>query len=627
MSRRSKSPFNLIFTASLLLTLLALPTFAQIATPRLPGTASRLPAIDRVSDQQPITLELVPQYAAVAPGQTFYLALVIELAPDWHIYAHENPGYGLPTEITPLADPCFTFGSPLYAPGYLHQYPDDTVEQLYASGPVAYLPVSINSAALPDPLPASVTIQIDIDGQLCQDNGVCQIWSPTIQAVVPLAAEPSTELNQPEVFAQLPSIIAAAQADQAAPADTSAISSSDWLTPIGLAILVGLVMNLMPCVLPIIPIVVMTLVNSCAPPADQPASAKPRKTIFVGLAFAAGIMLVFAGLAILMSVFKLVWGQQFQSNTFKFILLMIVFVLSLSMFGLFEIVLPARLANISVKRKGYLGAFGMGMLATLLATPCGAPLLTPVLVWSLAKPLFVTIIVFLVIGLGMALPYVILTASPALINRIPKAGNWMIILKYAIGFAMLAFAAYLLLLFPADWHADLLYFCIIIAFCVWLAFKAVTPVTAPARRIIARLAALVIIIVASIFLFSAPPASHVPTHDLSQLDILLQERPVVVKFTANWCKNCSVIDRTIYQTQTFADALADVNGALIIVDLSNQDPQLVAYLHQLSGQVLPFAAVFSPNDPDNPILLRDFYSMDDLLEALQIVHQSSTPSP
>jgi len=275
-----------------------------------------------------------------------------------------------------------------------------------------------------------------------------------------------------------------------------------------------------------------------------------------------------------------------------------------------------------VVRKGYLGTLAMGMLATVLATPCSAPLLTPVVTWSLSKPLAVTIAVCLVTGAGMALPYVLLTVLPGLLNRIPRAGNWMVHLKQAIGFMMLGFSVYLIFLFPPGWHRPLLYLCLLVGFCIWLGMATVHGATAGRRRYLARIVAVVLLVVGSVVFAvtsKTSPAADTEQAWVAELeDYQQQGRTVIVKFTANWCKNCLVLDKLIYKNQQFRDKLAETGTVLVIADWSYGDPAIKQTIYDLGGpgQALPFAAVFPGGDPEQPILLRGFYSLQDTLAAL-----------
>ena len=599
-------------------------------TPLTPGLK-----IPGASAAPVVGIEFVPQFAPVAAGKSFGLAVVLDVPDGWHLYAHPNKGdFGLETEIVPQHFEGLRFGKVIYPPGEI--YIDKSLhstDYIYKGRIVCYIPVEVMAIEV-----KSVLLEIELKGQLCGEAGTCIRWQDNASAeltIAPSVAE--AKLNQPELFEGIDLTAALAKTSDTVPsATTNQFASDEWLKPILFALVAGLIMNLMPCVWPIIPIVVMTLMKQCS---TQEGQADRAGSIKVGLAFAAGILIVFAGLAVVMSVFKLIWGQHFQSNAFKFVLLMIVYVLALSMFGLFEIVLPAGISNMSVTRKGYLGAIGMGMLATVLATPCGAPLLGPVVAWSLGKATFVMVVMFLIIGAGMALPYVLLTAFPALLGRIPKSGNWMIRLKQAIGFAMLGFSIYLILLFPVGWWKPLFYFCLLLGFCVWLAMVVVNRTTPPLRRVLVRGVAVVLVIAGSVGLSltvvprtNASADTAIDVADgasegwLARLNNYKQQgHTVIVKFTANWCKNCAVLDKVIYKTQSFRDKLKKTNADLIVADWSYSDEAIKQMIQKLAGpgQALPFAVVFPGSDPDNPILLRDFYSLKDVLNALDEAAQRS----
>ena len=675
-SSSKKNGLSLLF-ALLILIFTAMsgdPAQAQLPAIELPGgtqssTVPELPDLDATAPVSPddvtVEVEAIAQFDIVTPGQQFPIAVSLTVSPGWHLYANPKQGeFGQDTVITASSKAPLRFAPAIYPPG--EPYADDySSNHIYQGTTVCHIPVEIPADAEPAKSEDGIVeldIQLNLVGQLCGEAGVCKQWESQAKLTLKVAAEPLSQVatrspampNRPELFEGVnpadawrkaaDSTDSDLSADAEPAADTTAadiakgsgdgsLASDQWFKAALLALLAGVIMNLMPCVLPIIPIIVMTLINQCTPVEGQ----KPDrgKSIRVGLAFAAGIMIVFAGLAVVMAVFKLLWGQQFQGNGFKFALLMIVYVLSLSMFGLFEIALPSRISNITVVRKGYLGAFAMGMLATVLATPCGAPLLTPVLAWSAGKPLPISIAVFLIVGAGMAAPYVLLTTSPGLINRIPKAGNWMIRLKQAIGFLMLAFAIWLIMLFPPGWQAWLLYLCVLIGFAIWLGLYVVNRSTPSIGRFVARGVAVLLLVVGLLALVLVPKSdvpslsadpSATTTYDTStrtaapwdvQLaDHIEKNQTVIVKVTANWCKNCSVLDRIIYKTPTFRAKLAETDTALVIADWSQSDPAIKRMLNDLGGRALPFAAVFPAGHADTPIILRDFYSLDDTLSAL-----------
>jgi len=582
---------------------------ANAACPQVKFPALTPATVPTEKNSPQVQIELVSEFLHPAAQQPFRLAVVLTIVPGWHLYANPNSGIGLPLKVTAAGDAAVTIGAVVYPPSQKYTSQGST-DDIYKTAAIILIPCEIAAGSL-----EPQTIRVQLDGQLCSDTS-CILYRDQAEIVLTPAAAADTQRHRPELFPAVAVTVPAAAAPDAG------MAADAYFKPIVLALAAGLLMNFMPCVLPLIPIIVLTLMQRCA--AGEGQSPTRRQTLPVGLAFALGIMAVFAALAIIMSLFKLFWGQQFQSDAFKFILLLLVFILSLSMFGVFEIVLPARLANLSINRQGYLGVFAMGILTTILATPCGAPLLTPVLAWSLAKPLAVTVLVFMIIGASMALPYVLLTAFPSLLNRIPKAGNWMITLKELLGFAMLAFTVYLLLLFPPAKIGPLLYFCLALAFALWLVFHAVTPRTAAAWKFVARLAAVMVLGVASVLLYydwksPAPDAASARAIPWTQQrdSALEKNQVVVVKFTANWCKNCLYLDKTLYKTPAFQDYLRQHNVELVIADWSKPDAAIESALQTFNQLALPVAAIYHPAAPERPIVLTNLYTQQALIDAIE----------
>jgi len=619
MSTRLHSPR---FPSALLvvLSLSPLALAPRLAQAQITGPLPILPKVAPAptSPSQSVLLvrvEVFSRYAAVHPGQKTALAVILNVADGWHLYANPKRGeFGKDTVITPQPSTLLKFGKVQYPPG--EYYEDKTLKasnHIYKGQVICYIPLELLASA--SGAMADIRVNLKLDGQLCSNTGTCRLWSDAATAHLTIAAPGQLpEPSHSDLFTAF---------DANAAWQTPTQVGRSWLASIALALAAGLIMNVMPCVLPVIPIIVLTLIRQSANEQGRPDRGKSLRS---GLAFAAGILLIFAALALVMSIFKLLWGQQFQSNGFKFALLLIVLVLSLSMFGMFDIALPPRLSNIQVVRRGYLGTFAMGMLATLLATPCGAPLLTPVLAWSLAQPLVITVVVFLLIGAGMAAPYVLLTAFPSLLGRVPHAGNWMLRLKQALGFLMLLFAGYLICVFPPGWHRQLIYFCLLMAFCVWLGLSVVNRATPAPRRRAVRLIALVLLAAGAVALALVPKNDTLTSGEPwgQQLARYRQEgRTVLVKFTANWCTNCAILDKIVYQTAAFRDRLVQTGAALIIADASFSDPEIDQMIRALGGpgQALPFAALFPGGDPDSPILLRDLYSLNDALAALDQAHR------
>jgi thiol:disulfide interchange protein DsbD len=604
--------------------------------------ALELPGLEKQPEGKHVEIEVAAQYEEVAAGQKFALAVVLEVEEGWHLYANPKRGeLGLDTEIIPQESESLRFGKVVYSEG--EKYEDKILQStnyIYEGKVVCYVPVQIAAGE-----PAEVPVALELKGLLCSDKGTCLPWEDKVTTTVKIsnAATESPVMNRPELFAGLDleaikwegavsttdsvpvSVSPAQRGDgeyvipdyQPREFTGEAITAGDWMRPLLLALVAGFLLNVMPCVLPVIPLKVLSLIQQSQRDIEQGDRLKPIK---LALVFSLGIILVFVALAVVMSVFKILYGQQFQSDAFKFIMLMIIYVMALSMLGLFEVVLPGKVSNIAVVREGYLGALGMGVLATLLATPCSAPLLSPVLTWSLSKPTVITVAVFIVVGIGMAAPYVVLTAFPKLLHRLPKAGPWMNRLKQGLGFVMLAVCLYLIFLFSVNWHLPLMVFCLMLAFAIWLGMRVVDYSSPPAKKWITRCISILIIVAGSMVLTNWTTGGTESEAEY-WLDALLaahkQGETAMVEFTADWCPNCRAVEIAVLKKQAFKDKLKETGTKLIIADWTYNDPAITEMLERLGSKSIPFAAIFPGKNPLQPIVLRDIYGLNTALDALE----------
>ena len=622
---------------------------------RQPGSSSpafSAPSAPAQVEVRVVQASVVDDDEAAAVGQSVSLAVILGIAPGQHLYPNplsDGSTLGLPTQIVPAAATGIEWTSVSYPPG--RPYFDKNLKQsydVYESRVVLFVEGVVRES-LSDNVTTGV---LNLSGLLCLDEtGSCVPWEQQATFTVktfPFAAEPSDQalfsadqknhhhVVPAETLTALPETASADNPGKAhspivmpdyQPRDWQgqSLSQGDWIRAFLLALAAGAILNLMPCVLPVIPLKVLSIIQQAQ--ADKEFGSR-GKAVKLALIFSLGIVAVFVVLALVMSAFQLLYGQQFQSIGFKLVMLLIIFVLSLSMLGLFEVILPARISNIAVVKQGYAGAFGMGVLATLLATPCSAPLLGGVLTWSLSQTTPITVMVFVVIGLGMAGPYVLLTAFPALIDRIPKAGPWMLYLKQGLGFVMLGVSGYLVFLFPPGWHFPLLLVCLLTAFALWLSYQVVVPTTAAPKKTVARFAALIVLACAGWVTWQVatnePDQQDGPAQPGEENWLVAQLLPlheagktVMVEFTADWCPNCKYVEQTVLKQDAFKQALEQADAELIIADWTHDDPAIEALLTRLGSASIPFTAVFPGNDPYRPIVLRDIYTLETAVEILK----------
>jgi thiol:disulfide interchange protein DsbD len=383
------------------------------------------------------------------------------------------------------------------------------------------------------------------------------------------------------------------------------------------ALLGGIILNIMPCVLPVIPLKVLSLV--------QQAHGDRRLAFLHGLTFTAGVISLFIALAIVIKTAGLFYGQQFQSPQFLIVMVLFVTALALSMLGVWTLNPPQALyaAEGKAPHTGYMGSFTNGLMATLLATPCSAPYLGSVLAWAIPQPAWITVLALSLVGFGMSLPYLILAVFPQALERIPRAGRWSDLLKQGLGIVMLGVAVYLVTLIPnVNYWSWTLLAAVLVAMVCWAWGQIPTYNMEPAKIWTIRIVSLVIgaglgvgmYLLAVQTTVTTPQAQGVDQHgwipfNVAYLDeALKQNRPVVIDWTASWCINCRALEATVLNTEEVMKAFADSNVVLLKADLSTDNPPATELNRQLGGEAIPVLAIFSPARPNTPVVLRDFYS-------------------
>ncbi len=391
------------------------------------------------------------------------------------------------------------------------------------------------------------------------------------------------------------------------------------------ALLGGAILNIMPCVLPVIPLKVMSLV--------QAAHGDRRVALLHAGVFALGIMALFVTLGLALTGYawatntSVVYGQQFQSAGFMVAMSGIVLALGLSMLGVWSINPPAAVYSLDQQRGGYVGSFMSGVLATLLATPCSAPFLGPVLAWAFTKPMWLSTSVLAVVGLGMAIPYVLLAVFPAGLNRLPRTGRWSELVKQFLGLVMIGVALYLVTTIPdaGVWPFALAAMLLVAMLCwAWgqiptydmLAGKVWT------IRIVSVILAAGLMFGAYRFLLYQPAerAEQLQWEPFSVAALemgLAEGRPVVVDWTATWCINCRFVEATVLRSSVVEAEFRKRNVLLLKADISSGHPTAELLLRKLDSAAIPLLAVFSPKEPRRPVVLRDLYSRERVINAVE----------
>ena len=412
---------------------------------------------------------------------------------------------------------------------------------------------------------------------------------------------------------------------------TKPTSLASLLSALGLALAGGLVLNLMPCVLPVLSIKALGLV--------QLAGARAATLARHGLAYTAGVLVSFAIVAGALIALRatgerLGWGFQLQSPAFVTLLAWLFFTMALSLSG--AIVVSTRFTGAGqalAARPGHVGSFATGALATVAATPCTAPFMGAAVGFALAQPWPTALLVFEALGLGLALPYLLLTLVPAWRRLLPKPGPWMTRLKQLLAFPLYASAAWLVWVVSqqAGPHGvgAALAGVVLIAFASWL-HQSLGGVRALWRRVatVAVVAVLPALIVGMVALAplgagarSAPLADEGLGWEPFSPERLAAARasgkPVFVNFTAAWCVTCLVNERVALRSSAVADVFAKKGVVALKADWTARDPMISRILGSLGRSGVPLYALYPSGSPSTaPTLLPQLLTEGTVIEAI-----------
>lgn len=399
----------------------------------------------------------------------------------------------------------------------------------------------------------------------------------------------------------------------------------------------GFILNLMPCVLPVISLKIFGFI--------QHAGQDRRRILRSGLAFIAGIFAWFIGLALLLIVLKsagreITWAFQFTNPYFVLAMSAVVLVFALNLFGVFEISLP-QFANRSVlgwtAREGDAGAFFQGVFATVLATPCTAPFLGPALGFAFTQSGWMIFVMFLAIAAGMSSPYLLLSAQPAWMRVLPRPGPWMVRVKQLMGFLLMATLLFLLWVLGSERGVEAIIWasCFLLALSVacWMKGAFVVPTASFTSRLVS-LALMLLLVLGSGYYFigekfratklvSASPATPaqgdwIPFTPERLVSELKQGRAVFVDFTAAWCLTCKFNEATVLESSAVREAFQRRGIVKIKADWTNADPAITKILKQFGRPGVPMYVLYPGNNAE-PILFPELLTQNLVLEKLETV--------
>jgi thiol:disulfide interchange protein len=399
----------------------------------------------------------------------------------------------------------------------------------------------------------------------------------------------------------------------------------------------GLILNLMPCVLPVISLKIFSFIAQ--------AGESSTRIFRHGLAFAAGIFAWFLGLGVFVIALKaggsqVTWGAfQFQNPWFVVGLSVLVFLFALNLFGVFEITLLGSAATSldqAASRGGYAGSFFQGLFGTLLATPCTAPFLGSALGFAFGQSSLVILAMFAAVALGMSFPYLILSARPGWRKWIPKPGTWMERLKQFMGFPLLATNIWLLWVIQTQRGPGatllLLSLFLILGFCAWIygnfcgrihlliALALIGMITTGIigqriRRMVSFTGTFTPLGINQP-VFNTNTIYWVPYSPSALESLRAEGKPVFLDFTASWCLTCQFNERTAINVPAVRKVIHEKGITAMKGDWTNSDPTITAVLKSFGRVGVPLAVYYPPGKGSEPIILPELLTEKIVLDAI-----------
>lgn len=581
--------------------------------------------------------------AKLKPGEKGSITATLSI-PDGKHQSHDpsDPAYF----YLEASHPSLSFGKTIYPKGY--KVVSATQWDYYKSVKLT-LPFTVKK----DAAPAKLNINTTLAYNLCFDDGMCEppdeaVGKVSLEILAAAAAEDAQETPETVEAVEGEEVEAVALAGQedATPSNEVEEPKEEGENTMGtilkymlFALLGGLILNITPCVLPILPIRIMAIINQ--------AHEDRGKVLLHTLIYSLGVLLSFA---ILAGVFiglrsageQQGWGFQNQNPMFNVILLSVVFAFALSLLGVFVLTAPGmNTASKATSKGGYSGSFFGGIFAFLMAISCTGPFLGAVLpfAFKLSSPLLM--LFFLLIGLGFALPFILIGIFPAALKLIPKPGEWMNIFKEVMGFVLL-YLVYTMLkttlaLTSGAYLLNVIFYLIVLGFALWMYGRFVRAENSTAVQWIFSILALVVIVGGGMMLLPIK-AEHLQAEVVMQADasgmipaphapegwyvfspevhekLMAENKPVFLDIGADWCKNCGTNEKTVLFTDKMMQEFKAAGVTLLRGDFTRDDPVLLKWIQDHDRMGVPFNALYIPGK--EPILFPELISHKMVKEAL-----------
>ncbi|MDB6033335.1 MAG: hypothetical protein JWM16_3673 [Verrucomicrobiales bacterium] len=557
---------------------------------------------------------------AIKPEGHATLAVILEIPEPLHINSHLASAPFIPTTIQVIESPAFLRISTAVFPA-----PKDLIFnsgtgkasiKIFSEKLVAYIPVALKGSAPPGK--SQITLRIGY--QACDDK-TCFTPAQVDKVVSLEVASPSAEVKpiNPELFAGLQN----SEERLNIPCfglDFQIPTSKFWLLLI-VAAIGGFFLNLTPCVLPLLPLKMMGL---------SQAAGNRRRCFLLGLTMSAGVIAFWMALAIAICTISgfNATNKLFQYPAFTVSVGVIICVMAIGMSGLFSLRLPSWIYGINPSHDSALGALLFGIMTAVLSTPCTAPFMGAAAAWSATQPPAITLTTFAVIGVGMAMPYLLLSAFPPLIARVPRTGPASELIKQIMGLLMLAAGAYFLgtglasiWAEPPDPPSQAYWWFVaifVLASGLWLLWRTFRITERLFPRLVFGLAGLALFfgaVHAAVRFTRASPIHWIYFTPDRFTKAQQTGKPILLEFTAAWCLNCHALEQGVLHQPEVVKLLNSTNLISMKVDLTGNNNAGDQKLLQAGSRAIPYLVLYSADG--SQAFASDAYTRQQVVSALQ----------
>lgn len=564
-----------------------------------------------------VKAELVAEVKRPVPGQPFRVAVRLIHAENWHTYGKVLPPdvVGKPTRLKWTLPEGWTMEELPWPPTHSVPSTDGKMSEGYDG--TVHLPARLTPGGK---VGDTAEIVVKVDALACDPKN-CMPAKAEAKLTLTLAGSAEIDPAVSAVFAAESGAEKKGEPKSESPAVAAAEPAHSFGVYLLFAFIGGLILNVMPCVFPVLGIKIMSVV--------QQAGEDRRRVLLHGLAYTFGILLCFWALGGLVISLGKAWGFQLQSPEFVFGLAAFFLVFALNMAGLFEIGASAVGVGADLQAKqGLSGSFFSGLLATVVATPCSAPFLGPALGFAVTLPALQALLMFSCIGLGLASPFLLLSLVPGLVAKLPRPGAWMESFKQGMSFLLFGTVAFLVWVLTGMVEGQPLLFTllglVVIALGCWIYGRW----SLPHQPILTRRLAvgLALAVVAGGLALGwpqvekgapGPAGSHVENgltweawSPEKVAELRAAGQPVYIDYTAKWCLTCQV-NKRVYKDAGLQRLLNEKKLVLLKADWTNEDPRITEALSALGKAAVPVNVLYVPGR-ETPVVLPELLSVDNV---------------